>query len=296
MDPRRSGRRGVLAAGTCAALGAAAGPGRGPARAEGAGAPIRFGLTPVFLDSDLGLLRDLEAYLAAATGAPVALVKRRTYQEVTSLLLSGQLDAAWICGYPFVQNRDRLALLSVPLHRGRPLYQSYVIVGAEAPERSLADLRGGSHAFSDPHSNSGFLVTRWLLARQGERPDGFFARTFFAWGHRNVIRAVGAGLAGSGSVDGYVWEVMAEREPALTGATRVVARSDWHGFPPVCCAAGARDTSGVRALAAALEAMGGSPLGARVLETLQLDGWVPGDPAWFEGIARMSAELRGAPT
>lgn len=256
---------------------------------------IRFGLTPVFLDADLELIRDLEAYLSAATGMPVQLVKRRTYQEVTSLLLSGQLEAAWICGYPFVQNQPRLTLLGVPLHRGRPLYQSYLVAEAGSRAENLDGLRGGSHAFSDPDSNSGFLVTRWLLARHGQRPEGFFARTFFAYGHRNVIRAVGAGLAQSGSVDGYVWEVMAEREPHLTAATRVLARSDWHGFPPVCCPASARDSRIARAISAALQEMPRTALGARILGTLQLDGWVSGDPAWFEGIARMSAEVRGAP-
>jgi len=260
------------------------------------GTPIRFGLTPVFLDSDLELLRDIEGYLAAATGTSVQLVKRRTYQEVTSLLLSRQLDAAWICGYPFVQNRDRLALLSVPLHRGRPLYRSYLIAEAASPADDLSALRGQSHAFSDPDSNSGFLVTRWLLARERERPETFFSRSFFAYGHRNVIRAVGAGLAQSGSVDGYVWEVMAEREPRLTDATRIVARSDWHGFPPICCPVEMQNERGVQALAAALDQMPHTQLGARILATLQLDGWVRGDPAWFDGIARMSADVRGAPT
>ena len=52
----------------------------------------------------------------------------------------------------------------------------------------------------------------------------------------------------------------------------------------------------MRALAAALEAMPGTPSGQRILATLQLDGWVPGDPAWFDGIARMSAEVGGSPS
>lgn len=267
-----------------------------PLRARGDAPTIRFGLTPVFLDSDLELLRDLEEYLSTAAGTQVQLVKRRTYQEVTSLLLSGQLDAAWICGYPYVQNLGRLALLSVPLHHGRPLYQSYVIAEASVPAASLSELRGMTHAFSDPDSNSGFLVTRWLLARQGTRPERFFARSFFAYGHRNVIRAVGSGLAHSGSVDGYVWEVMAQREPQLTRATRILNRSEWHGFPPVCCLSAAQGGPAVRALAAALEGMPSTALGRRILATLQLDGWVPGDRAWFDGIARMSAEVGESPS
>jgi hypothetical protein len=35
--------------------------------------------------------------------------------------------------------------------------------------------------------------------------------------------------------------------------------------------------------------------GIRVLSALQLDGFTPGDPALFEGIARMSAAVRDAP-
>ena len=68
--------------------------------------PLRFGLTPVFLDSDIQLLAALQRYLGDQLDHPVELVKRRTYQEITLLLLSEQLDAAWICGYPFVQYRE----------------------------------------------------------------------------------------------------------------------------------------------------------------------------------------------
>lgn len=289
VEANRRNRRAVVAA--AAALSLAVVSGRAAAQTT----PIRFGLTPVFLDSDLELLRELETYLTTAIGSPVQLVKRRTYQEVTALLLSGQLDAAWICGYPYVQNRDRLALLSVPLHRGRPLYQSYLIAEAGTEAEGLDDLRGLSHAFSDPDSNSGFLVTRWLLAQRGERPEGFFARSFFTYGHRNVIRAVGVGLAQSGSVDGYVWEVMAEREPHLTDAARILSRSDWHGFPPVCCLASGRDGRTARAMSVALENMAHTPAGVRILGILRLDGWVSGDPEWFDGIARMSAEVRRSP-
>jgi len=256
-----------------------------------ASTPLRFGLTPVFLDSDLALLRDLGGHLEGALGAPVQLVKRRTYQEVVAMLLAGQLDAAWICGFPYVRHADRLSLLAVPLHRGRPLYQSYLIADARMEAASLDDLLGHTHAFSDPDSNSGFLVTRWLLAARHQRPEDFFMRPFFTYGHRNVLRAVEAGLAESGSVDGYVWETVAHREPALTNGTRIIARSDWHGFPPICCLASAGETPVSRAFAAALMSMAESSSGRRVLETLELDGFVPGEPALYDSIARMAAAV-----
>lgn len=248
---------------------------------------VTVGLTPVFLDSDIVLVRQIESHLSARLGRPVQVVKRRTYREVTSLLVAGQLDAAWICGYPFVQHRDTLDILAVPLYRGEPLYRAYVITRAGRPAATLAELRGDIHAFSDPDSNSGFLVTSAALAEQGTTPAAFFSRSLFTHGHRNVIRAVAAGLAQSGSVDGYVWDVMAELEPALVGATRVVQASATMGFPPF--ATSRRLDQGLRdALRDALLTMPDTTEGRAILGTLRLDGFVPGSPALFDSIAALT--------
>jgi len=64
--------------------------------------PNRFDLTPVFLDSDIQLLDTLKNYLSQTAGQDVVSIKRRTYQEITLMLLSGEIDAAYICGFPFV--------------------------------------------------------------------------------------------------------------------------------------------------------------------------------------------------
>jgi phosphonate transport system substrate-binding protein len=273
---RRIGRRGFLAGAASAALI----PG-----ARAADRPVTFGLTPVFLESDLQLLARLETYLAARLHNAVVLVKRRTYQEITALLLSSQIDAAWICGYPFVQHADQLALVAVPVYHGQPLYQSYIIVNRASAAQSVEELRGGTHAFSDPDSNSGFLVTRHLLATMQTSPAAFFSGTFFTYGHRNVVRAVASGLAQSGSVDGYVWDVLQEVEPALTANTRVLRRSELLGFPPVACNAGLADAPRTAAIAKALISMPDDPTGRAVLAELRLDGFTPGSTALFAAIA-----------
>jgi len=246
---------------------------------------LNIGLTPVFLNDDLGLLSALKTYLEAFTARPVKLVLRRTYQEITGLLLSGQLDAAWICGYPYVAFRDRLDLLAVPLWRGKPVYQSYLIAGADSQTASVEDLRGGVHAFSDPNSNSGYLVTAALLMEMGQRPEQFFARVFFTYGHRNVVRAVAAGLADSGSVDGYVWEVITETEPKLTSGTRIIRKSEWLGFPPIAIPRGALARPEAQVLQQAFVSMGDDPRGQFVLQLLRLDGFTRAEPSLFDSIA-----------
>lgn len=254
--------------------------------------PFLFGLTPVFLTSDLVLLEALQDYLTKSMGSEVRLVQKRTYQEITSQLVAGQIDAAWICGYPFVAYRSQLDLVAVPIWRGGKTYQSYLITAQGREAQSVADLKHDMHAFSDPDSNSGFLVTRALLADLGTRPETFFSRSFFTYGHRNVVRAVASGLANSGSVDGYVWEVMTETEPELTRRTRVVWKSDWMGFPPIATSSAMAGDPRIARLRNSLLAIAGDPIGRRALGLLRLDGFATADAALFESIAARLVSIR----
>jgi phosphonate transport system substrate-binding protein len=255
--------------------------------------PLKFGLTPVFLNNDIELLTKLRGYLVQHTGRDVQLVQRRTYEEITGLLLSGQLTAAWICGYPLVQYRDQLSLVAVPLWEGQPLYSSYLIVPAQRAASQIEDLKGDLHAFSDPNSNSGYLVTAALLAEKGQKPESYFRDTIFTYGHRNVVRAVASGLAQSGSVDGYVWEVMASLEPDLTSRTKVIRKSELLGFPPVACLTGQTSSADVRLIRYALLAMQKDPDGQAVLSMLKLDGFAEEPQSLYDPIAAKMQLVRG---
>lgn len=255
---------------------------------------IRFGLTPVFLSNDLEVTDELQAYLTKATGQEVQLVTQRTYQEVTALLVSGALEAAWICGYPYMKYQDDLSLVAAPVWRGRPLYQAYVIVSAERAATSFDDLKGDVHAFSDPDSNSGYLVTKTYLARRNTAEGEFFRKSFFTYGHRNVIRAVASGLASSGSVDGYVWEVMRELEPELANRTRVLVKSAWNGFPPIAAPARLEGSATLARIREALIGMAGDQQGRSVLRRLRLDAFAKESPGLYAGIqASMDLLRRG---
>lgn len=258
-----------------------------------AATPFKFGLTPVLLDSDIALLDQVQAYLEEALGSPVDLVKRRTYQEITALLLSGELDAAWICGFPFVQHWDRLSLVAVPLYHQKPLYQAYLIVPQDRKIETWQELRGDIHAFSDPDSNSGHLVTWALLAEAGETPNDFFRETIYTYGHRNVVRAVASGLAQSGSVDGYVWDVLSHRDAALASKTKVLRRSEFLGFPPIACLTSNQASPKIQAFSAALEKIDQSDNGRKLLNMLELDGFAIEERSLFDTIAAKYDLVKG---
>lgn len=254
---------------------------------------VRIGLTPVFLD-DQTFLNRWRAYLEQALGREVVFVQRGTYREITELVLNGRVDFAWLCGYPFVRYRQQLEILLVPVYQGRPLYQSYLIASAEDDwTRGLEDLEGRVFAYSDPLSNSGWLVTQAQLLEAGHDPEMFFRRSFFAGAHRNVVEAVAVGLAQGGAVDGYVYDALARLHPELIARTRVVWRSDTYGFPPVV-AYPEVDYALRDAFRTALKEMADSQAGQELLGQFYLDGFRDPEEGLYAGIERLQQRVERA--
>lgn len=261
--------------------------------ANGDAGVVRIGLTPVFLDDQVSFLGKWRTWLEQKLGRSVVFVQRGNYREIIDLLRSGKIDFAWLCGYPYVRYRHEFRLVAVPLWRGQPLYQSYLIVPSDDKRtKTIADLRGKVFAYSDPDSNSGYLYPQYVLTMLGEKPSIFFSRTFFTWAHRKVVEAVGVGLADGGAVDGYVWETLAEVRPDLTAATRIFNRSPLLGYPPFVARSDipARELEQFRQV---LLGMADDPQGSELLGRLRLDGFTIGQPDLFDGIEQMAAKVSG---
>jgi phosphonate transport system substrate-binding protein len=276
----------------CGALGALALSGPGASFAA-ASARLRIGLTAVILADQAAFLARWSDYLSQRLGAPVTFVARDQYQVIHDLLAAGQIDAAWTCGYPYVRFQSQLELLAVPLYRGRPVYQAYLIRPAGLGEiQQWRDLAGKVVAYSDPLSNSGWLVAQGQLAAAG-LGQGDLKRTFFAHGHRNVAEAVASRLAHAGSVDGYVWETMKLQGMPAALNTEVVWRSPEHAFPPLVIPAGASHSL-TTALRDALIDMPNDDIGKGLLKALNLDGFMVGNPAMFESIRQLARSVPGS--
>ena len=278
-----------------------------PGLARAQRAQLRIGLTAVILADQAAFLARWADYLSERLDTRVSFVARDQYQAVHDLLFSGQVDAAWTCGYPFVRFQSQLQLLAVPLYQGQPLYQSYLIrpraqpakaagdanpIGGEVPVRGWSDMAGKVFAYSDPLSNSGWLVAQgeFAGARIGQRD---LKRSFFAHGHRNVAEAVASRLADAGSIDGYVWETM--RLQGMPGAmqTEVIWKSRPHGFPPLVAASNA-EPARLESLRRSLLGMPGDDAGRRLLKSLNLDGFIAGQPAIFESIRQLARSVPGS--
>lgn len=260
------------------------------ARTAAGATRLRIGLTAVILADQAAFLSRWSEYLSLRLGLPVVFVARESYQAILDLLFSDQVDAVWMCGYPYVLHQKQLRLLAVPTYGGEPRYQSYLIRTRGSKLAGWADLKQQVLAYSDPLSNSGWLVAQAQLraAGLGERD---LKRSFFAYGHRNVAEAVSTGLAQAGSIDGYVWETMQLQRMASVANTEVIWKSEYFGFPPVVARTGERHPA-LAALSATLMKMHADASGRDLLRALNLTGFASPNPAQFDSIRAMLTSLK----
>lgn len=207
------------------------------ARAE---PPVRVAITPVLVEHYLEVNRQLVAYLGEGLRRRTEIVQRRSYKEISDLLERGEVDVAFVCGRPYVIDRERfgLELLAAPIVYDGPIYYSYVIVPHDSPVERFEDLRGRRYAFSDPLSNSGHLVPTYMLARMGETSERFFRRYIFTYSHSATVEAVAVKFVDGASVDSYVYDYLTATNPRLTERTKIVLRSPPFGITPVVIRAG----------------------------------------------------------
>jgi phosphonate transport system substrate-binding protein len=143
---------------------------------------------------------------------------------------SGEGDVAFLCGLPYVElvggPEPALELLAAPVlsgarYRGRPIYFSDVIVHADSDIHSFEELRDRVWSFNEPHSHSGYSVTRAHLARIGE-PRAFFRLVVEAGFHQRSIEMVRDGSVDGSAIDSQVLEIAIRDEPTLAEELRVV--------------------------------------------------------------------------
>ncbi|MDE2362014.1 MAG: phosphonate ABC transporter substrate-binding protein [Hyphomicrobiales bacterium] len=78
-------------------------------------------------------------------------------------------------------------------HDGSKGYYSVLYVKADAPYKSLADLKGKNLALVDPNSTSGNNMPRFVMNEQHIDPESYFGKVVFAGSHENSVLALAQG-------------------------------------------------------------------------------------------------------
>ncbi len=220
--------------------------------------------------------------------------------------LAEEADVAFVCGLAYVEMVDRgeadIAPLAAPVlcgprYEGRPVYFSDVIVRRDSPFHAFADLRGGSWAYNEPHSHSGYGVTRYRLAQLGEG-DGYFRRVVQSGWHERSIRMVCSGAVDASAIDTQVLAVALRDAPELARQLRIIDTLGPSTIQPVV--ASRRLSPATRqAIQEVLLSLGDDPATRSRLAHGFIERFVTIDDADYDDIRRMrraaDAALCGAP-
>ena len=253
----------------------------------------RFGFTAVVAKEDVKSVEMFLKYLSKKTGYRFVPVFTKSYDEMSYLLSRGMVDVAYICGAPYVEDKNYAGfeLLAVPLWKGKPSYYSYVITRKEKDYKSILDFRGKPYAFSDPKSNSGSVVPTYVLMRNGYRPERFFNPIVYTYSHSESILAVYYGFVEGASVDSIVFDQFAEKSPEIASKLKVVEAYGPFPITPMVVRSQLEDDVKY-ALRKVLLSMSKDPEGMKVLKSLALDGFTVVKDSFYNPIRDMIAFIK----
>jgi phosphonate transport system substrate-binding protein len=239
----------------------------------------------------------ISEYVGRQLGLPTRLEVGRSFAQFED----DQADVGFICGLPYVRLRQQrnppVELLAAPVlqgvrYEGRPIYYSDVIVRADSPYRTFADLRGSSWSYNDPESQSGYGITLHTLVCKGET-GGFFSRVIEAGFHQESIRLVCEGKVDASAIDSQVLAIATRDRPELSRQLRVIDSFGPSSIQPVVAASRLPDSLKAD-ISQALISMAGDPEACeRLAEGLfERMVWVP--DSHYDDIRAMQSEAEAA--
>lgn len=184
--------------------------------------------------------RQIAHYLGDQLGVATEFVNDIPWKEREELLDAGQAHLGWICGLPYIWKADQrpapVELVAAPVMRQpryqqRPVYFSDVIVRRDSATATFADLRGAVWAYNEPHSQSGYNITRYHLARIGET-NGFFGQVIEAGSHLRAIELVLNHRIDAAAIDSTVLDLEFQLRPWLNEAVQIIETLGPSPMPP----------------------------------------------------------------
>lgn len=143
-------------------------------------------------------LQSLAEYLEKSLGYPVNFQVAPNYEQAVELLVTNQVEVAYLGPLTYVQARQRnpqLEPIVAPIEKstGRPWYTSVIVANTAQGIQSLSDLKGKRFAFVSRSSTSGYLVPMSHFRAIGLNPDQDFATVKYSGNHDKAEADLAAG-------------------------------------------------------------------------------------------------------
>jgi phosphonate transport system substrate-binding protein len=177
----------------------------------------------------------MRAHLEKKLGQKVKLYTATDYSGVIEAMKKKRLDIAWFgaLSYYLAEREAGAEAFAVGIgSSGKPTYWGYLLVPADSPAKSLADLRGKSAAFVEPASGSGGLAPTYMVKKaSGMTPEQFFGKFTWAGSHDASIMAVKNGTVDVAAAADATYERMIKAGIINADTLRIVARLELPGPP-----------------------------------------------------------------
>ena len=240
----------------------------------------------------------LAGYMADRIGRRAEFVVADSYERCAQDID----DVCFVCSIPYLLFADAgridMEVIAAPVLRGdryggRPVYFSDVIVSADSPHRSFADLRGATWAYNEPFSHSGYMTVLYHLATLGEDVS-YFAEMVEAGFHQEAIRMVADGRIDASAIDSQVLDIELRDHPELAGALRRIGTIGPSTIQPVVASRARLTDAERRAITDALVGVAGDPAARGPLERALVERFVRLDAGGYDDIRRMLGRVRSA--
>lgn len=172
---------------------------------------------------DVRQIASLVNWLQQETGLQFGVRYSPSGSSVVDDLCAGRIDFAAVGTVSYLQahNLCNAHILARGLNaQNEDVYRAAIIVPANSPLQTLADLRGHTFAFGAPNSTQGHLIPRLMLQQAGLTPADLLSYTFTN-SHAATANAVTSGRYNAGALQDTLAEDLATR-----GLVRILAFSN----------------------------------------------------------------------
>lgn len=227
------------------------------------------------------VLAEIARYVGQKSGLQAEFPAGLGWRERFSELDAGRIDVGWICGLPYIlhagKEDSKVELLVAPVMKaerygGRPVYFSDVVVRADCPYQTFADLKGATWSFNETESQSGYGVVAAKLASLG-LDWSYFEQLVESGSHAASLRLILNRQVEASAIDSTFLEWVLPRRPDIREGIRVIDAFGPSPIPPLVVARGLPRTLRGR-LKTILTHMHNDAAGRAVLDVGQLSRFV----------------------
>ena len=198
--------------------------------------PIRLAISSVLSPTDTIIYyRKIANFIGKKLKRPAILIQRRSYNEISNLMINGGADIALLPTGAYITYRENGGFEEIATQErfGSPYYYGYIVASVESGFSKIDDLEGKDIAFYDPSSYSGYLFVREELEYLGEDIQSFFGRHVYTYSHERSLSAVINNTVDVAAVNSLVFESMRRENPKEVETLKIVEKSMPLGTGPV---------------------------------------------------------------